>query len=150
MNPQVLIDGVAHGVRSAILLLDKRRKAAISQLQWAQYGADFRTSDSMAVGCVRMTSSVERVKAPSAGSDRESLLRALEEAFDYPGSSPEPRARLLRRQPQWRNGGLRPVERRQLVRRRAGLLHPHVDLRGLVSGRSACRTPGWSPFRVEI
>ena len=30
MNPQVLIDGVAHGVRSAILLLDKRRKAAIA------------------------------------------------------------------------------------------------------------------------
>jgi len=87
MNPQVLIDGVAHGVRGTILLLDKRRKAAISQLQWAQYGADFRTSDSMAVGCVRMTSSVERVKAPSAGSDRESLLRALEEAFDYPGLS---------------------------------------------------------------
>ena len=87
MNPQVLIDGVAHGVRGAILLLDNRRMAAISQLQRAQYGADFRTSDSVAVDYVRMASSVAGVKALFGGYDRASLRRALEEAFDYPGLS---------------------------------------------------------------
>ena len=87
MNPQVLIDGVAHGVRGTILLLDNRRMAAISQLQLAQYGTDFRTSDSIAVDYVRMASSVEGVKALFGGYDRASLLRALEEAFDYRGLS---------------------------------------------------------------
>ena len=87
MNPQVLIDGVAHGVRGAILLLDNRRMAAISQLQLAQYGADFRTSDSVSVDYVRMAASVEGVKALSGGYERTSLVRALEEAFDYPGLS---------------------------------------------------------------
>ena len=87
MNPQVLIDGVAHGVRGAILLLDNRRMAAISQLQLAQYGADFRTSDAVAVDYVRMASSVAGVKALFGGFDRESLLQALEVAFDYPGLS---------------------------------------------------------------
>ena len=85
MNPQVLIDGVAHGVRGAVLLLDNRRMAAISQLQSAQYGADFRTSDSVAVDYVRMASSVAGVKALFGGYDRASLLRALDEAFDHPG-----------------------------------------------------------------
>ena len=87
MNPQVLIDGVAHGVRGAILLLDNRRMAAISQLQRAQYGADFRTSDSVAVDYVRMASSVAGVKALFGGFDRAGLVRALEEAFDHPGLS---------------------------------------------------------------
>ena len=87
MNPQVLIDGVAHGVRGAVLLLDNRRMAAISQLQRAQYGADFRTSDSVAVDYVRMASSVAGVKALWGGFDRAGLVRALEEAFDYPGLS---------------------------------------------------------------
>ena len=87
MNPQVLIDGVAHGVRGTILLLDNRRMAAISQLQLAQYGADFRTSDSIAVDYVRMAGSVAGVKALFGGYERASLLRALEEAFDYRGLS---------------------------------------------------------------
>ena len=38
MNPQILIDGIQHGVHGTILLLDNRRMAAISQLQEAQYG----------------------------------------------------------------------------------------------------------------
>ena len=87
MNPQVLIDGVAHGVRGAILLLDNRRMAAISQLQQAQYGAEFRTSDTVAVDYVRMAESVAGVKALFGGFDRASLRRALEEAFAYPGLS---------------------------------------------------------------
>ena len=87
MNPQVLIDGVAHGVRGTILLLDNRRMAAISQLQQAQYGAEFRTSDRVAVDYVRMAESVAGVKALFGGFDRASLRRALEEAFAYPGLS---------------------------------------------------------------
>ena len=38
MNPQILIDGVEHGVRGTIVIFDNRRMAAISGLQLAQYG----------------------------------------------------------------------------------------------------------------
>ena len=87
MNPQVLIDGVAHGVRGAIVLFDNRRMGAISQLQRAQYGADFRTSDAVPVDYVRMAASVAGVKALSGGFDRASLTAALEQAFAYDGLS---------------------------------------------------------------
>ena len=49
MNPQVLIDGIQHGSRGVIVLLDNRRKRAISGLQRAQYGVDFATNDHVAV-----------------------------------------------------------------------------------------------------
>ncbi len=39
MNPQILIDGVEHGVRGMIVIFDNRRMAAITGLQVAQYGA---------------------------------------------------------------------------------------------------------------
>ena len=87
MNPQVLIDGVEHGVRGAIVLFDNRRMGAISGLQQAQYGADFRTSDSVPVDYVQMAASVPGVKALSGGLDPSSLEAALEEAFDYDGLS---------------------------------------------------------------
>ena len=87
MNPQVLIDGVEHGVRGAIVLFDNRRMGAISQLQLTQYGADFRTSDSVPVDYVQMAASVAGVNALSGGFDRHSLLAALEQAFAYPGLS---------------------------------------------------------------
>ena len=87
MNPQVLIDGVEHGVRGAIVVFDNRRMGAISQLQRAQYGADFRTSDSVSVDYVRMAASVAGVKALSGGFDRASLTAALEEAFAWDGLS---------------------------------------------------------------
>ena len=45
MNPQILIDGVEHGARGCILLLDNRRMAAISGLQYAQYNKEHATSD---------------------------------------------------------------------------------------------------------
>ncbi len=38
MNPQILIDGVEHGVRGTIVIFDNRRMAAITGLQVAQYG----------------------------------------------------------------------------------------------------------------
>ena len=41
MNPQVLIDAVQHKLRGMILIFDNRRMAAISDLQRAQYAADF-------------------------------------------------------------------------------------------------------------
>ena len=40
---------VVIGERGAIILFDNRRMGAISQLQQAQYGADFRTPDSVPV-----------------------------------------------------------------------------------------------------
>jgi 3D-(3,5/4)-trihydroxycyclohexane-1,2-dione acylhydrolase (decyclizing) len=87
MNPQVLIDAVEHGARGTILLLDNRRMAAISGLQVAQYGEEFRTSDSVAVDYVALASAVPGVKALRGGSSPESLRAALEEAHRHPGLS---------------------------------------------------------------
>ena len=42
MNPQILIDGVEHGARGCILLLDNGRMGAITGLQNDQYGAGLR------------------------------------------------------------------------------------------------------------
>ena len=87
MNPQVLIDGVEHGVHGTILLFDNRRMAAISHLQLAQYGREFRTNDSVAVDYVKLASAVSGVCALSGGTDEESLSAALEEARAWPGLS---------------------------------------------------------------
>ncbi|MDE0523541.1 MAG: thiamine pyrophosphate-dependent enzyme [Boseongicola sp.] len=87
MNPQVLIDGVAHGVHGTILLLDNRRMAAISGLQLAQYGAEFRTNDAVVVDFVRMASSVTGVLALPGGHDQDALETALGRAHAHPGLS---------------------------------------------------------------
>ena len=87
MNPQILIDGVEHGVHGTILLLDNRRMSAISELQVAQYGEEFRTSDSVAVDYVQMAASVSGVRALSGGNDGESLRAALTAAWEHPGLS---------------------------------------------------------------
>ncbi|MYA86955.1 MAG: thiamine pyrophosphate-binding protein [Boseongicola sp. SB0662_bin_57] len=87
MNPQILIDGVAHGVHGTILLLDNRRMAAISGLQLAQYGAEFRTNDAVVVDYVRMASSVAGVLALSGGHDQDSLDSALGKAHAHSGLS---------------------------------------------------------------
>ncbi len=87
MNPQILIDGVEHGVHGTILLLDNRRMAAISGLQQAQYGAEFRTNDAVVVDYVRMASSVTGVLAVSGGHDQDSLETALASARAHPGLS---------------------------------------------------------------
>ena len=47
MNPQVLIDGVEHGARGCIVVMDNRRMGAISGLQEAQYGTVYATADSV-------------------------------------------------------------------------------------------------------
>ncbi len=87
MNPQVLIDGVALGVRGCIVVLDNRRMAAISSLQRAQYGVDFATSDDVAVDYVAWASSVTGVRAWFGGDDVASLRVALEYALAHDGVS---------------------------------------------------------------
>jgi 3D-(3,5/4)-trihydroxycyclohexane-1,2-dione acylhydrolase (decyclizing) len=87
MNPQALISAVEHGAKGMIVIFDNRRMAAISGLQHAQYGVDFRTSDSVAVDYVRLASSVAGVKAVWGGETRESLQAALREAHAHDGIS---------------------------------------------------------------
>lgn len=87
MNPQILIDGVEHAVHGTILLFDNRRMAAISSLQLAQYGAEYRTSDRVAVDYLAMARAIEGVRALDGGSSAESLTTALEEAHAYKGLS---------------------------------------------------------------
>ena len=87
MNPQILIDGVEHGVRGMIALFDNRRMAAITGLQYDQYGKEFATNDSVHVDYVAMAGSVTGVKAVHAGFSKESLETALNEAFGHDGLS---------------------------------------------------------------
>jgi 3D-(3,5/4)-trihydroxycyclohexane-1,2-dione acylhydrolase (decyclizing) len=87
MNPQILIDGVEHGVRGMIVIFDNRRMAAITGLQVAQYGQPFRTSDGVAVDYVRMAAAVTGVHAAHAGFDAESLRQTLYTAHAHKGLS---------------------------------------------------------------
>lgn len=87
MNPQVLIDGVEHGVHGTIVIFDNRRMAAISHLQLAQYGKDYRTNDAVAVDYVAMASSVAGVKALHGGSSIAELQQALSKAKEHKGLS---------------------------------------------------------------
>jgi 3D-(3,5/4)-trihydroxycyclohexane-1,2-dione acylhydrolase (decyclizing) len=87
MNPQALISAVEHGARGMIVIFDNRRMAAISSLQHAQYGVDFRTSDGVAVDYVRLASSVAGVKAVWGGGSRDALRQALREAHAHDGLS---------------------------------------------------------------
>lgn len=87
MNPQILIDGVQHGVTGCILLFDNRRMAAISGLQVAQYGHEFATNDSVQVDYVAWAKSIGGVNALHAGYDPDSLRAALDQAIAYPGLS---------------------------------------------------------------
>lgn len=85
MNPQALISAVEHGARGTIVVFDNRRMAAISSLQHAQYGQDFRTNDAVAVDYVQMASSVKGVLAVWGGEDAASLRAALENAHRHDG-----------------------------------------------------------------
>jgi len=87
MNPQVLIDGVQHGARGCILLLDNRRMAAITGLQLAQYGHAFATSDSVAVDYVAWAKSVKGVLALDGGVTLKDLRAALDRAYAHDGLS---------------------------------------------------------------
>src|SRR5262249_14987231 len=87
MNPQVLIDGIEHGVRGMIVIFDNRRMAAITGLQVAQYGQEFRTNDSVAVDYVRLASAVSGVKTLHGGWTADELRAALREARSHDGLS---------------------------------------------------------------
>jgi len=85
MNPQILIDGVQHGARGCILLMDNRRMGAISALQDAQYGTDHATCDRVAVDYQAWAAAVSGVHALHGGHGPESLVAALDVAFDRGG-----------------------------------------------------------------
>jgi len=87
MNPQILIDGVEHGARGCILLLDNRRMGAISGLQLAQYGADGATSDSVVVDYLAWARAIGGVQALEGGRTPESLVAALDRAKAHEGLS---------------------------------------------------------------
>lgn len=87
MNPQPLVSAVEHGARGMIVVFDNRRMAAISGLQRAQYGVDFRTHDGVAVDYVRMAESVQGVRGFWAGESAETLDAALAAAHAHAGLS---------------------------------------------------------------
>lgn len=87
MNPQVLIDAVAHGAHGTILLFDNRRMAAISSLQEAQYGVNWRTHDGVEVDYLALAQSVKGVAAFDGGTSSDDLTRALTLAHAHPGLS---------------------------------------------------------------
>ncbi len=85
MNPQALISAIEHRAKGMIVIFDNRRMAAISSLQQAQYGVDFRTNDSVAVDYVALAASVAGVKAVAGGDTIESLQAALKSAHAHEG-----------------------------------------------------------------
>jgi 3D-(3,5/4)-trihydroxycyclohexane-1,2-dione acylhydrolase (decyclizing) len=87
MNPQVLIDAIEHGVRGMIVIFDNRRMAAISGLQLAQYKAEFKTNDRVAVNYVQLAAAVSGVHASFGGENVESLRWALKTAQAHDGLS---------------------------------------------------------------
>ncbi|MBT9386829.1 hypothetical protein KM176_23505 [Pseudooceanicola sp. CBS1P-1] len=87
MNPQVLIDAVEHGLRGMVVIFDNRRMAAISSLQLAQYGKDFRTNDAVAVDYAQMAGAVQGVLPITVEGTPESLRAALQKGHAHPGLS---------------------------------------------------------------
>ncbi len=87
MQPQILIDGVMHGATGCIVLLDNRRMGAITGLQYAQFGEEYATSDTVEVDYVAWAHSVKGVAAFPGGRTVEELLDALEKAHAHKGLS---------------------------------------------------------------
>ena len=87
MNPQTLIDAVEHGTKAMMVIFDNRRMAAISGLQVAQYGVDYRTNDSVAVNYVQLAGAVSGVNAIDGSGDVKALKEALDTAYGYDGLS---------------------------------------------------------------
>ena len=87
MNPQILIDGVEHGARGCIVVLDNRRMAAISGLQRAQYGVDHATNDHVDVDYAAWARAVKGVAAFAGGRSPQELLDALDQSLAHDGLS---------------------------------------------------------------
>jgi 3D-(3,5/4)-trihydroxycyclohexane-1,2-dione acylhydrolase (decyclizing) len=85
MSPQILIDGVEHGARGCILLLDNGRMGAITGLQEAQYGTGFATWNTIHVDYLAWGRAVPGLLALDGGRTPEALQAALEEAGNHPG-----------------------------------------------------------------
>ena len=87
MNPQILSDAVEHRVHGMILIFDNRRMGAISGLQWAQYGEDHATNDSVPVDYLQLCNAVSGVRAVSGGTTRQEFESALQASHRHPGLS---------------------------------------------------------------
>ena len=87
MTPQILVDAVRYHLRGMILLFDNRRMAAITGLQYAQYGSEFRTDDEVEIDYVKMASAFRGVKGFYGGDSLPALKLALEEAYRHDGLS---------------------------------------------------------------
>ncbi len=87
MNPQILIDAATHKLRGMIVLFDNRRMSAISALQDAQFGRDYKTDDEIAVDYKGLAESVKGVRGFYGGTSREELRKALEEGYACDGLS---------------------------------------------------------------
>jgi 3D-(3,5/4)-trihydroxycyclohexane-1,2-dione acylhydrolase (decyclizing) len=87
MNPQILVDAIEHRVRGMIVIFDNRRMAAITGLQMAQYQAEFRTNDHVAVDYKTIAGAVSGVLALSGGDSVDSLRSALKMASKHDGLS---------------------------------------------------------------
>ena len=85
MNPQIMIDGVEHGARGCILLLDNGRMGAITGLQQAQYGAGFATWNTLKVDYLAWGRAVPGLLALEGGRTPEMLKAALEKAGKHAG-----------------------------------------------------------------
>ena len=83
MNPQILIDGVEHGARGTIVLLDNRRMGAITGLQEAQYGAEHATNDEVEVDYLAWARAIKGVGAFDGGRTPESLRKAMDDAYEH-------------------------------------------------------------------
>ena len=153
MNPQILIDGVQHGARGMIVIFDNRRMAAISGLQKAQYGAEFRTNDAVAVDYVRLAAAVQRRARRCSGGDTPGrTARRADEAPRARRPVAGARAGLRRRPTRWAASaptasgtsatGARTAEP---YHARSGLRGDHEASRpGLYRGTTACSsTASW-------
>ncbi len=83
MNPQILIDGINHGAKGCILILDNRRMAAISGLQQAQYGEEHATWDNVNINYVQWANAIDGVWGIHGGYSTKELLNALNKAYSH-------------------------------------------------------------------
>jgi 3D-(3,5/4)-trihydroxycyclohexane-1,2-dione acylhydrolase (decyclizing) len=85
MNPQILIDGVEHGTRGCVLLLDNGRMGAITGLQEAQYGTGFATWNTVHVDYLAWARGIPGLLALDGGRTPNALRASLEKAGKHPG-----------------------------------------------------------------
>jgi 3D-(3,5/4)-trihydroxycyclohexane-1,2-dione acylhydrolase (decyclizing) len=85
MNPQILIDGVEHGARGCILLLDNGRMGAITGLQNDQYGQGFATWNTVHVDYLAWAHAIPGLLALNGGRTPEALTVSLEKAGKHAG-----------------------------------------------------------------